>query len=429
MPAQVSRSGLAAQLGDSGRKAWNEHKADEVRYGSGGELPPGIERGVARLVECKFDLYKEGDLKGKYFFYAAGVAVEPAEHDGQRVAGLRTSIMEPMCETPGRSRETIDEHLQWVINELKKLGVATEEMDLDDLEPAAEALKAAGPFFHFRTWQGKPTEQYPNPRTNHDWRGAVPDDYQPAEAEPAVSDHTAAANGAAKSSNGVASKASKPTPGPSGRPAAAKPSPSTSRPAAKPGSAKAAAEPGTGIGDDLDAISDAADDGDESAQAQMMTRAVEAGISEEDATNAESWGALADMIRDISGGESEAEAETEGEGGGDDLEALGSAADEGDQDAADRLSELSEAAGLDPNEYETWAALAEALGGSGASEPSSEWTPEKGEVCYYKPPKAKKAIECEVTAVFESSRKMNLKNLDDGKSVYKSVSWDAIEAF
>jgi hypothetical protein len=34
-----------------------------------------------------------------------------------------------------------------------------------------EALKEAGPTFRFRTWASKPTEQYPDPKVNHEWRG------------------------------------------------------------------------------------------------------------------------------------------------------------------------------------------------------------------------------------------------------------------
>jgi hypothetical protein len=35
-----------------------------------------------------------------------------------------------------------------------------------------EALLEAAPTFRFRTWQGKPSAEYPDPRVNHDWRGA-----------------------------------------------------------------------------------------------------------------------------------------------------------------------------------------------------------------------------------------------------------------
>lgn len=56
----------------------------------------------------------------------------------------------------------------------------------------------------------------------------------------------------------------------------------------------------------------------------------------------------------------------------DDLEALGVAADEEDGAAIDRLTELAEAAGLDVDEYGTWAELAESLGEGSAEEPGEE---------------------------------------------------------
>jgi len=33
-----------------------------------------------------------------------------------------------------------------------------------------------------------------------------------------------------------------------------------------------------------------------------------------------------------------------------------------------------------------------------------------------------------VTAVFETAKKVNLKNLDDGKTMYKSVPWDQLSS-
>jgi hypothetical protein len=47
---------------------------------------------------------------------------------------------------------------------------------------------------------------------------------------------------------------------------------------------------------------------------------------------------------------------------GPNLPALGKAADVGGDKAIETLTELAEAAGLDPDEYDTWAELAEALG-------------------------------------------------------------------
>jgi hypothetical protein len=145
--------------------------------------------------------------------------------------------------------------------------------------------------------------------------------------------------------------------------------------------------------------------------------------------------------------EEEEEAEEE------DLAELAAAADGGDTDAAERLFELATEAGIDEetiNSTEEWSAIVEMMQSSSDEEEDEEeedaseeeeeeeeeeaeeeeaeedeWKPEKGEVYAYKAPGMKKAIDCEVTAVFESKETVNLKNLNDNK-VYKSVPWDKL---
>src|SRR5574343_207411 len=195
--AKKQRSGLAAKLGDEARRRWDEKRAEAAAYGAGGDLPAGIEGGVAQLVECKFSQYEKGDNEGEYFFYAAGVVLEPAEFGGMRLAGLRTSIMEPMCDTPTRKRATVADHLEWVQNELKKLGVdgdALPDSDSLDLEALAQAVKDAKPFFRFRTWKGQAQTTGPyagqEPRVQHEWRGICEYDADTGQAS-GVDDRTA----------------------------------------------------------------------------------------------------------------------------------------------------------------------------------------------------------------------------------------------
>jgi hypothetical protein len=101
------------------------------------------------------------------------------------------------------------------------------------------------------------------------------------------------------------------------------------------------------------------------------------------------------------------------------------------------LSEKAEEAGIDPNDYATWTEVAEAIEGAGEEEEEEEeedndekddtpFEPEKEEVYLFKPPRARKAIECEVTAVFPRKKSCNLKSLDDGK-VFKGVPFDKLE--
>jgi len=164
---------LVAKLGTKGKKAFNAHRGDETTFNTGGNLPEGIEGGIAQLVECKFDSYSKGDMVGEPYFIASGVVVEPEEHEGRKVVGLRTMIMEPLCDTSRRTRQDVDDHMEWVLNQLRMLGVDTEGIDYSDVQDVVAALKEDGPYFRFRTWKGEATEDFPNPRVNHQWDGVV----------------------------------------------------------------------------------------------------------------------------------------------------------------------------------------------------------------------------------------------------------------
>lgn len=307
MPRQTKKSGLFGKLGKRGREAFDSHKADTTSYGAGGDLPPGIEGGIAQLVDCRFDVYKKGEgLKGEYFFYAAGIVKSPKDHNGVRIEGLRTSIMEPVCDTPGRKREGVDDHIDWILNEFRKLGVDTGDASYDQLEDLAEAIKQTQPHFRFRTWQGQVTDQYPNPRVNHEWRG--------------LCEHA-----------------------------------------------------------EDDGADDVVDD------------------TEEDDAD-------------------------EDDAGGVDLADLAAKADDGDENAQIELGKLAEEAGIDAEEIETWAEVADAISNPADDDDEDAEPPAKGKVCYYKPPRARKSVECETTAVFANKETCNLKSLDDGK-IFKAVPW------
>jgi hypothetical protein len=254
MPAQKTKSGLYAKYGPGLKKAWNEHRGDETEYSKFGELPAGIEGGIARLVECKFDQFKKGEMQGEFYFYAAGILLSPKEHEGMHVQGLRTQIMEPVCATPGRSRQTQAEHLAWIANEMRKLGLSTVEIEAEDLEEMAKALKESAPVFRFRTWKGQATEEYPDPRVNHSWEGAC--QWTPEIGEEIV-DRTA-------SSNGV-------------------------------GSAKTTAS--FNEFEDLESLVQRASNRDEEAQDTLKNLALSTGAPEEEVENAPNWEEVAEMIR------------------------------------------------------------------------------------------------------------------------------------
>lgn len=354
MPRQTSQSGLAARLGQKGRQAYDAHKTEEAQYGAGSDLPAGIDGGVAQLTECKFGIYQTGDMKGKDFFLAAGIVKSPATMaDGTPVRGLRTQIgPEPLCDTPSRSRKTVMDHVEWVQNELKKLGADLADTDLDDLEMIVSALKEEKPHFRFRTWKGSKATDGPfkdvEPRVQHEWRGAC--EYVEDESDGEIVDESEPVEEAAEETEEKPAK----------KPAA--------KPVVKPKSKLAKPK----VEETAESLAEAADGGDEDAQVKLVKLAEVAGV---DAEACESWAAVVEAIEAANAPEV-------------DSDEVG----EGDEDAS----------------------------------PEKEWKPEKGDTYLYKPAGKKKPVDCEVVAVFEGKRTVNLKNLDDGTS-YKAIDWDSLE--
>jgi len=141
------------------------------------------------------------------------------------------------------------------------------------------------------------------------------------------------------------------------------------------------------------------------------------------------------------GGEAEGDEEAEEIS----LDDLGVAADEeeeaegedGDQSSRDELKALAEAAEIDPDEYSSWGALAEALGEAATDEDAEEddeeeeeeeeppFEPVKGGVCSYKPPKKKKPVDCEIKRVLKKAQTCDLESLADGTK-FKGVAWDKL---
>lgn len=394
--------GLVAALGDKGKKAVDSHKGDETKLGGGGELPAGVE-GVAQLIDCKFSQHEKGEHKGKWFFYAAGTVLSPTtvqvepNKDGvlavsgsgsnMGLDGRRTSITEPMYDTPSRSRQTVDDHMAHVLNHFRLLGVDTSNVSVEQMESIAEALKKAKPAFNFRTWVGKSATEGKykgeKPQVQHDWRGVC--DFDPNTIDNGTVDNSGSGEGNNESAN-------------------------------------------EGEEVDLDELAKLADQGgdaaDEDAQTQLTEIATEAGVPEAKIAKAKNWVAVVKMIRDAQPEETGSPSEGEEVS----LEDLGAKADEGEDDAIASLTEKAEEAGIDTNAYESWSLLATALA-EGNNEPV---IPTIGDVKKYKPldkdkKPAKKAVKVEVVAVFPNSGKVNLKNLEDNKTSYKAVSFDALE--
>ncbi len=259
MAAQKTTSKLSSKLGAQLKSAHEKHKDDDTEFSQFGELPDGIEHGIAQLVDCKFDVVKEGKQNaGQFYFYAAGVVVKPKIHEGNPIEGLRTSITEPLYPTPTRSRKTLDEHLGWIYNELRKLGVDTKTVNPDNLEQTVEALKQSAPYFKFRTWKGdKATEgQYKDqePRVQHNWNGWC--EFTDTEgSDPATSGVTEPASTAAPV-------------------APAEPEPEMT----------------------LEELAAAADGGNEVAQVKLSKMATDAGVPDEDKDAAPNWTVVSELI-------------------------------------------------------------------------------------------------------------------------------------
>jgi len=369
MVVKRQKNNLASRLGDSVRKTFEEKKSLSPEFDTQAGLPAGIEGGIAKLVDCKFLQVAAGKQNaGKDMFFAAGIVVSPSEYDGVGLVGLRTQISEPLYDTPTRSRKTVDEHLEWVMNQLKMLGIDMSEMAIEDLEDIADALKEQRPYFRFRTWAGTKQEienrggkffvgtkgpyateaaakaanpfAGTEPRVQHNWNGAC--EYIEDETENSIVDETPIT---------LPLKKSKKTKG-----VVVEEEPEVEE-------------------SDLSGLAIAADDGDDEAASQLAELAKKAGIDEDTINSLEDWTSVVGLIQESEEAEEESEEESEEE---------------------------------EPETEE------------------EDWQPEKGQVYPYKAPGKRKAVDCEVTAVFTTKETVNLKNLDDDK-IYRGVSWDKLE--
>jgi hypothetical protein len=180
MAKKSATNSLAAKLGSKGAKAVKAHASDETKMGIV-DIPGGIKNGVAKLVECKFDQYKKGNNEGEFYFLAAGIIQDNYSNlDNIPTKGLRTQIMIPVCDTKTQAgKETsVEDHIANILNEMRKLGLETEDAELENMEEMASDLKEAAPYFRFSTTQSAATAQFPNPRVWENWNGVL-EDYEP----------------------------------------------------------------------------------------------------------------------------------------------------------------------------------------------------------------------------------------------------------
>lgn len=386
MPPQTQTSSIFQKIANEARAAHAKHKNDETEYSSFGELPDGIEGGIAELKEIGFKVIGEGkENAGKVMFVATGVVKMPKEHGGRRCEGLRTTVMENLYDTPGKAREGFEEHWSWMLNQVRMLGVDTARIPEANAAQVLEqtvfpAMAKAGIHFSFRTWKGAATPAFPNPRVNSQWVGkceAPADDGEGSAsytADPNAAKAPSSSPTAAPSKNGAAT----PPAAPKAPTATAKAPPSRT---SLPKKAAPTPEPALPFDDqgDIDSLVQRAENEEEAARDRLTDMAIKAGYTQAEIDEAPNWAALSEMI-------------------------------------------------LAPREEGTTTATEEA-----AEETTEEWVPEVGNVVMYKPinPKtkqpAKDAVECEIVVVNPTNQTANLKNLDKPGVIYTQVKWDRIE--
>lgn len=286
MPVQETESLLMKELGQEFVKAHEQSKNVKPKVNNRSELPSGL-RGIAQLNDIAIKKISQGKDAGKVMFYADATILDPVEYQGIPVKGRRTQISEPLYATPTRKRKTIKDHLDFVYEHLKMLGVPVEKLKPSEIETAIAALKAkkANVFIAFRTWKGEPatTGEYAGkePMLNQFWDERV--EYKKADAT-----ETAVRN----------NLPSEPEPTPD------EPEPESIDPFNPPDAENVTQEPEPIDPElldqsDIDSLAKRADETqDLDASNRLMEMAMNAGISEEQATKGtSSWKELADLIK------------------------------------------------------------------------------------------------------------------------------------
>lgn len=204
MPPQTNNNNaILAKLKKQGLgKGVKKHKGDAIELPkSGGTVPPGIEAGIAQLIVCRFSERKEGEHKGKPFLDLQAIVVDVQDENPVLKKAIKKRIFngEDLFDTPKSSKtKTFDQHLSKALNKLRLLGEDTEQIDTDDEDSTLAAmveilarLEEEKPCFEFKTWIGKPSKAFPNPKVNVDWGMRVDDYTPPDESESGVVDESA----------------------------------------------------------------------------------------------------------------------------------------------------------------------------------------------------------------------------------------------
>ena len=102
--------------------------------------------------------------------------------------------------------------------------------------------------------------------------------------------------------------------------------------------------------------------------------------------------------------------------------------DEEDTEAQTALEAAAESVDLDPDQYESWADLADAIeeaddeGGEEEDEEEESEAPEKGASYWFKPPKKRTRVKVTCSAVFQGNQTCNVKE-DRTGTLHRKVEW------
>ena len=175
----AEQAALFAEVDKKAPGVYAANREKEARV-SGGRLPPGIEGGVAQFTDWVMAKTKD-DRKTAYLTFT-GVVKKPEE-----LAGLQTRYT-VWFEDSQDGKTKVADRVDEAMNMAKLLGAELPEGSFKDMPKALDVLKEDGPHFRFRTWQGKATKKYPNPKVKEEWLQSF--EYDDDSVEEVVEDST-----------------------------------------------------------------------------------------------------------------------------------------------------------------------------------------------------------------------------------------------
>lgn len=129
MPVQQQMSSFATRLGGRVAQANVEHRDKPVDVGNR-RLPAGIRSGMAKLSAMYTKQQTEDNAKtpkGETFFRASAIALFPEQHNGEKVAGMVTQVVIPLCDVPAkgqRKAQSFSDNWYEFQNFFKLLGIS-----------------------------------------------------------------------------------------------------------------------------------------------------------------------------------------------------------------------------------------------------------------------------------------------------------------